>query len=216
MACVENRQSLRYGRWNQIMVESHPPDDPASGLRPLRGTFVDRRWEQNPGNHRIACIPSSWVRKALRPVLPSVFVHYRIGCPPPQLGLLFWDGEGHTKRDDFQHEQFPSATHCVPCSPDCRKDGNPELWPSPTSDRRYLYTYRTDRVAPRYHQENTVYCPYSIGSDREDQAQLLGQLGIEFRLAHRPVILAYFHGLLPARMWVFSGGREPLDVSIPV
>ena len=43
MPFVENRQNLKYGRWNQDMVESQPPDNPAPDLRPFRGTFVGRQ-----------------------------------------------------------------------------------------------------------------------------------------------------------------------------
>ena len=45
MGYVGNRQSLKYGRWNQHMVESKPPNNPAPGLSPLRGTFVGRQRE---------------------------------------------------------------------------------------------------------------------------------------------------------------------------
>ncbi len=45
MAHIVNRQSPKGGRWNQNMVESQPPNDPAPGLSPLRGTFVGRQRE---------------------------------------------------------------------------------------------------------------------------------------------------------------------------
>ncbi len=45
MGSVGNRQSLKYGRWNQDMVESQAANNPAPSLSPLRGTFVGRQRE---------------------------------------------------------------------------------------------------------------------------------------------------------------------------
>ncbi len=45
MALVGNRQSLRQRRWNQDMVESQPPNNPAPDLSQLRDTFVGRQQE---------------------------------------------------------------------------------------------------------------------------------------------------------------------------
>ena len=45
MTSVGNLQSLKHGWWNQGMVESQPPNNPAPSLSPFRGAFVGRQRE---------------------------------------------------------------------------------------------------------------------------------------------------------------------------